>query len=92
MTDDDSPHLRDLLKAHSVMQNVAVDIDSAKWYLENLQRTDRLFARLEKPDMILNYPPRSETGEIVIGNVLLSYFWDKGAPKFVYMVCRSTHF
>ncbi|KAJ3063621.1 hypothetical protein HK102_008423 [Quaeritorhiza haematococci] len=46
-TEDDSPHMEDLLWAHTVMQNVAADIDSAKWYIENLQRTDRFFQRLE---------------------------------------------
>ncbi|KAJ3033730.1 Phosphatidylinositol 3,4,5-trisphosphate-dependent Rac exchanger 2 protein [Rhizophlyctis rosea] len=69
-TDADAPDYVDLISAYSIMQEVVVDIDSAKFMMENLQRTDRFFTRLENT-LQIDAPKRMDCGEMLYGGGLL---------------------
>ncbi|KAI9011413.1 hypothetical protein BC832DRAFT_590639 [Gaertneriomyces semiglobifer] len=73
---------QDLLAAHTVMQTVALEIDSAKWRMENMQRTDRFFTRLEGP--IHGIPSRLDIGDIVISGALYVANHDQYSHKLRY--------
>lgn len=76
--------MQELLYAHTIMQTVASNIDAAKWYLDNLQRTDRFFSRLDTSGR--SVPPRTETGEIVLGNMMLIQSPEGVSPKYTFRV------
>ncbi|TPX70842.1 hypothetical protein SpCBS45565_g01416 [Spizellomyces sp. 'palustris'] len=78
----DSDQFNALLAAHTVMQNVALEIDSAKWRMENMQRTDRFFSRLESAHADL--PSRLEVGDLVLSGALYVVNHDQYTVKFRY--------
>ncbi|KAI8908796.1 hypothetical protein DFJ77DRAFT_129678 [Powellomyces hirtus] len=60
-----------LVEAHLVMQNVALEIDSAKWRMDNLERTDRFFERLEPaPSPANDLPRRLDVGDFILAGAL----------------------
>ncbi|RKO88768.1 hypothetical protein BDK51DRAFT_29951 [Blyttiomyces helicus] len=68
-TPADADDFDDLLRAHSVMQSVAADVDSAKLVMENLHRSDRFFERLENT-LQIDLPKRIDCGELILGGAL----------------------
>lgn len=81
-TEVDSECFNALFAAHCVMQNVALEIDSAKWRLENMERTDRFFARLENAPADL--PTRLEVGDLILSAALCVVNYDQYASKLRY--------
>ncbi|KAJ3014014.1 Pleckstrin y domain-containing G member 1 [Thoreauomyces humboldtii] len=78
----DSHHFSVLLAAHSVMQNVALEIDSAKWRMDNLERTNRFFTRLEAAPADL--PRRLDVGDFILSGALHVINYDQYALKLRY--------
>ncbi|KAJ3122490.1 Phosphatidylinositol 3,4,5-trisphosphate-dependent Rac exchanger 2 protein [Nowakowskiella sp. JEL0407] len=71
-TEPMSPSYSDLLEAHTIMKKIACEIDDAKWLLENIQRTDTFFSRLEdfNRDSFV-YSPRMKYGDILFSGSLI---------------------
>ncbi|KAI9102584.1 hypothetical protein DFS34DRAFT_399432 [Phlyctochytrium arcticum] len=67
-TPADDPKRSMLEAAHAIMQNLALEIDSAKWRIQNTHRTDRLFARLEPG--LFDIPSRLTLNDFLLGSAL----------------------
>ncbi|KAI8822505.1 uncharacterized protein EV422DRAFT_401825 [Fimicolochytrium jonesii] len=78
----DSPTHQVLTAAHGMMQHLALEIDSAKWRMENMERTDRFFSRLEAPPNDL--PQRLEAGDFILSGALFVVNYDQFAMKLRY--------
>ncbi|KAJ3178374.1 spermatogenesis-associated protein 13 [Geranomyces variabilis] len=81
----DSADLGTLVAAHAVMQNVALEIDSAKWRMDNLERTNRFFSRLEPaPSPANDLPRRLDIGDFILAGALFVINSDQYPSKLRY--------
>ncbi|KAJ3158185.1 spermatogenesis-associated protein 13 [Geranomyces michiganensis] len=81
----DSVDLETLVAAHAVMQNVALEIDSAKWRMDNLERTNRFFSRLEPaPSPANDLPRRLDVGDFILAGALFVINSDQCPSKLRY--------
>ncbi|KAJ3155909.1 spermatogenesis-associated protein 13 [Geranomyces variabilis] len=81
----DSADLETLVAAHAVMQNVALEIDSAKWRMDNLERTNRFFSRLEPaPSPANDLPRRLDIGDFILAGALFVINSDQYPSKLRY--------